>query len=960
MTNRLPISKVQSIVVATLNCRSIRNKYEKISDIVLSHNLDVVALTETWLIDSDFGVAKAALPWSYNLFSLPRADGVPGGGVAFLVRNSLKVKVVKKISKKCLELLEIFLQVQQDVLHLAVVYRPPTCGVDAVFFDEFSIFCDTFSVKTGKLLLCGDFNFWIDDPSSKPGTSLFLDLLADHGLKNHVASATHIAGHVLDLVVALDQDEENSYIMDLSVQFIDNNSDNINNKLDHALIKFRVVFPRPDKVKRTFSFRKYHLLNIVEFNRYLRETLARPILHSFSGEQLVQCYRASIKFCLDSDCPVITATELVRDECPWYDGRINQLRQARRKAEKVWLQLRTPESRSAFCQARNNVTNGIKSRKVEYYKDRVEQCGTDQRKLYRVVHELLGSKKKKQVPHGRTEEALSEGFSNFYDEKVRLLRSNIPYVPFSEKYFFAVNYVNTLSKFEFVSRESVHSVIKSSNKTYCGLDPIDIKRVPDALDVISDFQHCIINRCFEEGKFPDSEKIAIISPELKKSGLDTDLFPSYRPVSHPSFSSKNIERLILEQLIPLLRSNNILPSVQSGYRTHHSTETALCKIYNDLIINSCEGKQSILVLLDLSSAFDTVDHSILLDDLYRCGLRDSALELLRSYLTDRYQEVRIGNARSSPKRMEWGVPQGSVLGPVLFSIYISPIINILVSHGIDYHFYADDMQIYFKFTSDDNFDEKVKTIMVDIVEFLNFRRLKLNESKTEIIMIKGNRRAGIIDEHIFDILGNQIKSKKVVKNLGVSFDSDLSFASQISTVAKKCGYNIRNLYAIKKFINRDLLIILVNAQILSRVDFCNALYFGQPSYLRTRLQSVINRAARLVCGLPPRAPTSAAIRSIHWLPLDARIVYQLCLLVFKALYYGEPSYLRDLLSVIPPERGLRSSDTLTLVEPLPVTGVSFIERAFQYSAPRLFNKLPRNVRKSPTVTIFKTRLNRRV
>ena len=257
--------------------------------------------------------------------------------VAFLVRNSLKAKVVKKISKKYLELLEIFLQVQQNALHLAVVYRPPTPWMDVAFLDEFSIFCDDFSVKTGKLLIYGDFNFWVDDPSLKPGTTTFLELLADHGLRNYVTSPTHIAGHVLDLVVAIDQVD--SYVLDLSVEFIDSRCDNINNKLDHALIQFRVAFPRPEKIERTFTFRKYHLLDVDGFNKYLRETLASPTLDTFSGEQLIGSYRGSIKSCLDTDRPLLLRTEMVRDECPWYNGNINQLRQARRKAEKRWLQL---------------------------------------------------------------------------------------------------------------------------------------------------------------------------------------------------------------------------------------------------------------------------------------------------------------------------------------------------------------------------------------------------------------------------------------------------------------------------------------------------------------------------------------------------------------------------------------------------------------------------------------------
>ena len=176
------------------------------------------------------------------------------------------------------------------------------------------------------------------------------------------------------------------------------------------------------------------------------------------------------------------------------------------------------------------------------------------------------------------------------------------------------------------------------------------------------------------------------------------------------------------------------------------------------------------------------------------------------------------------------------------------------------------------------------------------------------------------------------------------------------SITRKCGYHIRNLYAIKRFITRDLLIILVKALIISRIDFCNALYVGQPKYLIDRLQTVQNRCARLVCGLPPRSPTSAVIRSLHWLSMELRIIYKICLIVFKTLYYGKPLYLREILNIIPVKRGLRSGDSLTLLEPLPVTGTSFIERAFQFSGPRLFNKLPPAVRGSPTVTSFKNRL----
>ena len=208
-----------------------------------------------------------------------------------------------------------------------------------------------------------------------------------------------------------------------------------------------------------------------------------------------------------------------------------------------------------------------------------------------------------------------------FKEKVRVLGSEIPHIECSERFYLPYNTANTLWEFEGVSCEYVLSLLKACNKTHCASDPIDLKKVPpQVMELLAEFQTLIINIAFRDGKFPDSEKLAIICPRLKKFGLDENDLSNYRPVSLLSLLSKILERAILAQLQPLLTINNVLPHVQSGYRSHHSSETALCRVYNDLIISSCKGKQSLMVLLDLSSAFDTVEHSILLEDLNRCGL----------------------------------------------------------------------------------------------------------------------------------------------------------------------------------------------------------------------------------------------------------------------------------------------------------------------------------------------------
>ena len=191
-----------------------------------------------------------------------------------------------------------------------------------------------------------------------------------------------------------------------------------------------------------------------------------------------------------------------------------------------------------------------------------------------------------------------------------------------------------------------------------------------------------------------SEKRSLIFPSLKKPNLDRDDLGNYRPVANLSFLSKLMESAILEQLWELFKANDIIPVHQSAYRQKHSTETALCKIYNDLVMNTSCGHCSILILLDLSAAFDTVDHAVLIQELFYCGIRDSALDLLTSYLKHRYQRVVVADEMSEPSVMHCGVPQGSVLGPILFLIYTRSLASLLAAHGVEHHFYADDSQIY--------------------------------------------------------------------------------------------------------------------------------------------------------------------------------------------------------------------------------------------------------------------------
>ena len=188
-----------------------------------------------------------------------------------------------------------------------------------------------------------------------------------------------------------------------------------------------------------------------------------------------------------------------------------------------------------------------------------------------------------------------------------------------------------------------------------------------------------MNSSFDEGHSVASEKRGLIRPYLKKIGLDINDLSNYRPVTYLIHLSKIIERAMLDQLVPFLEEVSVVPHYQSAYRKLHSTETALCKIHDDLVSNTCHGRASLLVLLDLPAAFDTVDHRLLLSDFSDYGVEGTALSLLESDLENREQYVAIGESRSEPTTLLYCVPQGSVRGLVLFTVYTGTLAFLLGS-----------------------------------------------------------------------------------------------------------------------------------------------------------------------------------------------------------------------------------------------------------------------------------------
>jgi len=363
---------------------------------------------------------------------------------------------------------------------------------------------------------------------------------------------------------------------------------------------------------------------------------------------------------------------------------------------------------------------------------------------------------------------------------------------------------------------------------------------------------------------------------------------------------------------------------------------------------------SALILLDLSAAFDTIDHDILLNRLKSCfGIADSAFSLLSSYLCNRSQSVTVDQKSSSTQPLLRGVPQGSVLGPLLFTLYTTPLSNLLADSSIQFHFYADDTQLYISFSSSESNQSLTRlSSTLDLIHsWFCANRLAVNPSKTEYLLIGTNLQRSKVTNSTVYFKDLPLTPTDSARNLGVIFDSNLDFRKHISSICQASFFQIRQLRQIRSSLDKNSAIILANSLVHSKIDYCNSLLFNLPDSSIIRLQRVQNSLARVVCNTTKRQSHSInLLRALHWLPISERIKYKIAVLTFKVLQYKQPSYLADLVSFYKPPRSLRSSDSLLLNVPDIRTAMG--RRSFTFSAPTTWNALPLHIRSCTTISTF--------
>ncbi|CAM4575233.1 unnamed protein product [Leuciscus chuanchicus] len=753
------------------------------------------------------------------------------------------------------------------------------------FVDELDVLLSTFPEDGTPLLVFGDFNIHLE----KPHATDFTSLLASFDLKRLITTATHKSGNRLDLVYTRNCTTENILVTPLHVS-------------DHFLITFSLQLstPAPPPPPPVTFRRNLRSLSPSHLSSAVSSSLPPPSqFSSLDVNTATDTLCSTLISSLDIICPLSSRPARTTPSNPWLSEVLREHRTKLRAAERKWHKSKDASDLSMYQSLLSSFSVDVHAAKSSYFHNKINSS-SNTRLLFKTFNSLLCP-----PPPPPASSLTADDFATFFTNKTTAISSQFS-APHTQEPRPTPSTANTpLSSFSSLTEEEVSTLLLSSHPTTCTLDPIPSHLLQAISPTLLPSLTHIINSSLHTGTFPTAFKQARVTPLLKKPTLNTSLVENYRPISLLPFIAKTLERAVFNQLTSFLSLNNQLDVNQSGFKKGHSTETALLSVTEALRIAKAASKSSVLILLDLSAAFDTVNHQILLSTLSSLGITGTSLHWFEPYLTGRSFKVAWRGEVSRAHQLTTGVPQGSVLGPLLFSIYTTSLGHIIQAHGFSYHCYADDTQLFLSFQPDDpTVAARVSSCLADISTWMKEHHLQLNLAKTELLVLPAN--PSLQHDFTIQLESSLITPSRSVRNLGVTFDDQLTFTDHISKTARSCRFALHNIRKIRPFLTEHATQLIVQALVISRLDYCNALLAGLPACATKPLQMIQNAAARLVFNEPKRAHVTPLFISLHWLPLAARIKFKALTLAYRTITGSAPSYFHSLLRVYIPTRHLRS------------------------------------------------------
>jgi hypothetical protein len=792
-----------------LNIRSLYPKIDQIKSFLKQHPLDFLCINETWLndtiVNSDITID------GYNIVRKDRKNKASvtelnklhkkthGGGVLIYVKDGYSYKVRNDLVSDDIECLWIEVKVPGTKPFLInTCYRPPSANKE--YNTSITTSIEKACLEDKEMHILGDFN--IDYNANK--VSLIKDLETIHNLSQLVNFDTRITqttSTCIDLVLTSNPKQHlitEPFKINLS---------------DHYMV-FTVIDTKCKQKMHNHKYATFRAYKNFDVNAFIKEVQNSFENIDFSNDNMYKSWdkwkNMFLNLC-DKHAP-IRKMRVRKKHLPWIDRDVLEKIYERDFIHKKAVSNKNGDYWYQYKIKRNEVTNLIKTKKREHFTSKLKSA-KNSKEMWNTIKEIVPDKKSNNgVPQEMNADSFNEYFSNI-GLSLAKQHANID-----------IKWKNpeTLYQFKFklVSCDKIRKKLKqlpsSSNLDILGFDT---KLLHLAADYICESLCVLINLSLTTGIVPNDWKLARVTPVYKGDG-DILNETNYRPISVIGHIVKITESEVKDQLINYLEEHNLLTVDQSAYLKHHSTTTCLHKVIGEWQELIDDGEMIGACFLDISKCFDSIDHKILETKLQKYGIKDSELNWFNSYLSDRTQKVICNNQLSKTCKMSIGVPQGSILGPILFLLFINDLTQF--SSQSHCNLFADDALFYVHGTDIESINSKLQNSIDSIADWYRRNKLSLNVKKSNVMII--HRKKNIQDTIDVTINQNKLIQIDSVKYLGLHIDSKLQWQHHVNNMCKNLTKKLAMMNRSAKFVDKQTMIQIYKSFIMPTFDYADTVW----------------------------------------------------------------------------------------------------------------------------------------